>query len=61
MKRVSLEIFCRDRTQSEVAAMLGYSQGAISQMIAARRAVVIEINDDLSITALLLWPLPPDF
>jgi predicted transcriptional regulator len=50
-KTVSLKEFCKGRTQSEVAEILGRTQGAVFQMLRDKRHVFITSHLDGTFTA----------
>ncbi len=50
MKKTRLVDFCKSRTQKEVAALLGCSQSAVSQMLKAERDIYVVKASDHSCT-----------
>lgn len=58
MSRVHIKLFAAQRGQSEAAALLGMTQGALSKAIRAGRDVYVTENTDGTFSAEEVRPFP---
>lgn len=58
MKKISLNEYLEQGTQTELANALGMNQSAVSQMVRAGRNIEITLHDDGRIEANEIRPIP---